>query len=84
MELIINKNVFNEAYFPFLLEYSKRYEIWYGGAGSGKSHFLAQKLIIKAINDKRKILCLRKVDKTVANSVFQILKEQLSFFHLLD
>ena len=84
MEIVLHKDIFNEAYFPSLLAYNKRYEVWYGGAGSGKSHFLAQKLVIKAINDKRKIICLRKVDKTVANSVFQIIKETLSYFHLLD
>jgi phage terminase large subunit len=41
IQLNIKKSVFNDAYFPLLLDYSKRYEIFYGGAGSGKSVFIA-------------------------------------------
>lgn len=84
MELIIHKDIFNPAYLPYLNDYQFRYDVYYGGAGSGKSHFVAQKLLIKALNDKRKILVLRKVGKTVKNSIFQLLIEQLKFFHLLE
>ena len=34
------------------------------GAGSGKSHFITQKLIIKACKEKRKVLVVRKVMAT--------------------
>lgn len=34
------------------------------GAGSGKSHFITQKLIIKACKEKRKVLVIRKVMAT--------------------
>lgn len=27
----ISKIVFNDAYFPYLKDYSKRYEVYYGG-----------------------------------------------------
>lgn len=85
MNIRVNKNIFNSVYLPRLFDYNSRYEVYYGGAGSGKSVFVAQKLIIKAINNNnRKILVLRKVGKTVKHSVFQLLLEQLSFFHLLD
>ena len=83
MDIIVERNVFNDAYLPSLLDYDKRYEIYYGGSGSGKSHFVAQKLIIKAVNDVRKILVCRKVGRTVKNSVFQLLLQQLQFFQLL-
>ena len=68
MEIIINKNIFNDIYFPHLKDNSKRYEIYYGGAGSGKSYFVATKLVYKALTDKRKILVLRKVGRTTTNS----------------
>ena len=84
MNINISKQIFNEIYFPSIVEYKKRYEVYYGGAGSGKSHFLAQKLIIKALQDKRKILVCRKVGRTIKNSVFQLMLEQLSFFQILD
>lgn len=32
--LVIKKNVFNDKYYPLLFDYSKRYEVYYGGAGS--------------------------------------------------
>lgn len=40
IDLHLSKKLFNPAYYPYLFEYSKRYEVYYGGAGSGKSHFV--------------------------------------------
>ena len=71
MKLILHKEIFNDVYLSSLDDYSKRYEIYYGGAGSGKSVFVAQKLVKKALTDRRKILVLRKVDKTTKNSTFE-------------
>ena len=31
INLNIKKNIFNDTYFPHLQDYSKRYEIYYGG-----------------------------------------------------
>lgn len=28
----ISKQIFNEVYFPYLQEYDKRFEVYYGGA----------------------------------------------------
>lgn len=84
MKLLIHKEVFNDVYFPFLLDYSKRYEVYYGGAGSGKSVFVAQKLIYKALREKRKILVLRKVGRTVKNSTFQLLVDTLIDWKIID
>lgn len=68
--LNINKNVFNEVYYPHLFDYANRYEIYYGGSGSGKSIFISQKLLVKAMKSRRKILVIRKVDRTIKDSVF--------------
>ena len=84
IDLKISGKVFNKAYLPYLFDYEKRYEVYYGGAGSGKSVFVAQKVILKALKSKRKILVLRKVDRTVENSVYTLLKEQLGFFKILS
>lgn len=72
--------MFNEVYFPYLLDYSRRYEIYYGGAGSGKSVFVAQKAVIKALNRKRKVLVIRKVGRTLKDSVFQLITDTLKKF----
>ena len=84
MKLIIHKNIFNDIYLPHLKDFTKRYEIYYGGAGSGKSYFVAQKLVIKALTDRRKVLVLRKVGRTVKNSVFQLILDTLNLFQIKD
>ena len=84
MKIVVKKNIFNDIYLPHLLDYSKRYEIYYGGAGSGKSHFVAQKLVYKALSERRKILVLRKVGRTVKNSVFQLILDTLVQFKVKD
>ena len=84
MKLIIHKNIYNEFYLPHLKDYSYRYNVYYGGAGSGKSHFVAQFLVYKALNSRRKILVLRKVGRTVKNSVFQIILDTLAQLKIKD
>ena len=76
--------MFNVAYFPLLLDYSRRYEVYYGGAGSGKSVFIAQKLIVKACNEKRKVLVIRKVAATLKDSVFDLVCTYLKKWQLYE
>ena len=84
MKLNIHKDIFLPAYLDDLEDYSKRVLVLYGGAGSGKSYYAAQKLVYKALKDKRKILVLRKVNRTTKNSTFQLLLDTLEQFHILD
>lgn len=84
MKIVVHKEIFNKVYQPHITDYSKRYEIYYGGAGSGKSYFVAQKLVYKALTDCRKILVLRKVGRTVKNSVFQLIIDTLVQFKIKD
>jgi len=42
INIIISKRIFNKAYYPYL-ENNERYNIFIGGAGSGKSVFVTQK-----------------------------------------
>ena len=84
MKLKIHKRIFNEAYYPHLRDYSKRYEVYYGGAGSGKSYFVAQKLVYKALTDRRTVLVLRKVNRTTKNSTFQLLINTLTSWGIFD
>lgn len=83
MKINIHKNIFNECYLPYLEDYSTRIIVFYGGAGSGKSVFIAQRLVYKALKDKRKILVLRKVNRTTKNSTFQLLLDTLIQFGIL-
>lgn len=85
IRLNINRKIFNKVYLPYLEDYKHRYEVYFGGAGSGKSVFVAQKLLIKACKSKRKVLVIRKVGTTLKDSVFQLIIDNLKkwqLFHL--
>ena len=62
--------IVNDVFEPFLRNES-RFEILYGGAGSGKSVFVAQKKVLQHIEcGQRKTLVVRKVAKTIRNSCY--------------
>ena len=84
MKLKIHKNIFAPVYLPYLEDWEKRYMVFYGGAGSGKSYAIAQILVYKALKSKRKILVLRKVNRTTKNSTFQLLLDTLDRFKILN
>jgi len=64
----------NKVFYPYL-DNDKRYELLYGGAGSGKSHFVAQKKVLQHLDGPgRKTLVVRKVRNTIRNSVFTQIK----------
>lgn len=75
--LNLNSSTINPAYRPYLFDYNHRYEAYYGGAGSGKSHFVAQKLLAKALTQKRKVLIVRKVARTLKDSCWQMCVDML-------
>lgn len=84
INLKLSKQLFNDVYLPYLTDYSHRYEVYYGGAGSGKSVFIAQKLLVKAISKKRKILIIRKYGTTLRDSVFQLVIDTLKKWKLYE
>lgn len=64
--------VFNKHIYNLLDDYSKFTEIHYGGASSGKSHGVVQKVVIKACKTwkkPRKVLFLRKVGRSIRDSI---------------
>ena len=83
INLNLSRKIFNDAYYPSLFDYSCRYEIYYGGAGSGKSYFIAQKLVIKALSTCRKVLVVRKVMATQKDSCWQLILDTLTKFKIL-
>lgn len=83
MKLRLKPSAFNSAFYPYIRDYDHRFEVYYGGAGSGKSHFLAQKIIAKALVYDRKVLIMRKVGSTIKDSVWQLVLDTLSGLGLL-
>ena len=79
--------VFNRNIFEVLTDYSHFTEVHYGGGSSGKSHGVVQKVVLKALQDwkhPRKILWLRKVGATIADSLFQDVKGSLIDFKVWE
>lgn len=84
IDINLKKEIFNSVYYPYLWDYTHRYEIYYGGGGSGKSHFIAQKLVCKALKYKRKILVIRKVMATQKDSCYRLFSDILSEFKIYE
>ena len=79
-------NVFNKQIYDSLFDYSHFIEVWYGGASSGKSHGVVQKVVLKTLKHwdyPRKVLWLRKVDRTIQDSIFTDVLDCLSTWQLL-
>lgn len=80
------KGLINEAFYPLLMCMT-RYLVLIGGAGSGKSHFIAQMLIIRVLAGlsrgiKHNILALRKTGPSVRYSVFVLFKHYIDAWKL--
>ena len=74
--LNINKDKhFLPVYQPYIEDYSCRYNVYYGGRGSGKTIFVFQKLLLKGLKEKRTILLMRKTTNNCKFSVWKELKE---------
>lgn len=65
------------VYREHILNYSHRVNVFYGGAGSGKSYFVCQKMILKALQSQRKVLVVRKVGRTIKQSIWALFLELL-------
>lgn len=78
--------VFNKHIYDKLTDYSTFTEIHYGGASSGKSHGVIQKVVFKSLQAwkyPRKVLFLRKVGSSVYDSIFEDVKQCLETWGLL-
>lgn len=81
----ISKKMFNDVYLPQLENYDTRFNVFYGGAGSGKSVFVFQKMILKYLKyPNRKCLVVRKVGNTLRDSCFALIKSILSDWNLYN
>lgn len=84
-DIIVSKKIFNDVFYPYLQNYSKRFEVYYGGGGSGKSVFISQKLLWKYLNDEERLcLVVRKTGNSLKDSVFKEFKNRLAEWGLID
>ena len=78
----ISKKVFNKAFIPYL-DNDKRYLVFYGGAGSGKSFFVVERFIYKLLKNKMfNLLVVRATGKSNRDSTFALFKQVISKWNL--
>ena len=85
-EIVIDfkESVINKVYLPYLCSLTKL-EIYYGGAGSGKSVFVAQKIIYNMLsNIGMNVLAIRKVGATCRDSIWAELKKIINDWNLKE
>lgn len=79
MKITIKKRIFNKAYYKHLNN-DKRYQLFFGGSSSGKSYFLAQRVVIDILRGERNYLICRNNATAIRKSVFNEIKKAISFF----
>ena len=84
INLKLKKNLFVPKFYPLLFDYSHRWEIYMGSAGSAKSYFITQKLILRCLNEKIKILVCRRTASTIRNTCFSLFKDVVSKWKLTE
>lgn len=72
------KSKFNKWVLDNFDDYTNRYEVYYGGGGSGKSYGATQKVVFKCIANKRRVLVVRKVGATLKDSIYLLFKNVLN------
>lgn len=75
---MLPKKRFNDWVLDDIADYSQRYEVYFGGGGSGKSFGAMQKVVLKSVKNKRRVLVIRKVSATMKDSIFLLTKNILT------
>ena len=82
IQLNLSKKLFTPKFYPYLTDYSHRWEVWVGSAGSSKSYTIAQKILIRCCREKIRILVCRRYGSTLRNTCFSLFKEILAKWKL--
>ena len=82
IQLNLKKSLFVPKFYPLLLDYTHRWEVYMGSAGSSKSYFITQKLIVRACREEIKILVCRRYGTTIRNTCFSLFKDILTKWKL--
>jgi phage terminase large subunit len=85
--LDISGDVLNEVFIPFISREVKTCQpliIHEGGRASGKSDGIAQFLITLTYSTKKRILLMRKVEKSIRNSSYKLIYDYVRKWNLSD
>lgn len=67
--------VVNDAFKEYIANWEYKDYVVFGGYGSSKSYNTALKLVLKALQEKRRILVVRAVARTLQDSCYSLIKE---------
>ena len=67
----------NPRFEDFLFDWDYTTYLLVGGYGSSKSYHIALKIVLKCLQEKRKVLVIREVYDTMRESCFDLLEEIL-------
>lgn len=65
----------NDHFYNFVGDWNKKFYFLVGGYGSSKSYHVAVKIIMKLLEEKRKVLVVREVFETMRESCYDLLEE---------
>lgn len=82
-DIEIGKSVFNDAYYPYLDD-ETRLQILFGGSSSGKSVFVAQRIIRDILKGGRNYLCTRKIQRDIRQSQFMEMRRAIDRFGVAE
>lgn len=82
INLNLKKSLFVPKFYPLLFDYSHRWLFMVGSAGSGKSVFIGQRILIRCCAEPIRVLVCRRYASTLRNSCFALFKEILSKWKL--
>ena len=77
------KATVTERFDDFIFDWDYEQYLLVGGYGSGKSYAIGTKLILKALQEKRKILVVREVYETIKDSCYDLLVEILNGMNMI-
>lgn len=61
----------------------RRFKVMHGGRGGGKSHTVAQALIVLAMQSKHRVLCVREVQKSLDESSKRVIEDYIERMGLM-
>lgn len=82
VQLNLKKAMFVPKFYPLLLDYTNRWEVYMGSAGSSKSYFITQKIIVRCCREKIKVVVCRRTATTIRNTCFSLFKDILAKWKL--
>ena len=85
--LNISGEVLNDVFVPFISRKQETCQpliVHEGGRASGKSDAISQFLITIAYSTKKRILLMRKVEKSIRNSSYRLIRDYVNKWKLRD